>query len=244
MRKTLGAIVLWVSAFTLLQARQSSSNSFLPANPGTYWVYKGTVGWYDDANDKPGSAEVTWKMSVERVIRKPGIVAAVVSGFPADLDWSGGTTGPKPWLFLEDGKHQVYYENLGPTYDLSKLTGDEHVFDKFMVDDNLFFQLPLSKGEKFCDEEAKKREDGMYCWVVAETGRRKLTSVKGAPEEEQTVFTLQYRTLPDDTSIEVVLGIGVLSYRYHHHGTVADTELQLVEFHPASESASTRGPKL
>jgi len=243
MRKILCAMVLCVAAFGLLQARQGSSNSFLPANPGTYWVYRGTVGWYDQANDKPGSAEVNWKMSVERVIRKPGVVAAVVSGFPADLDWSGGTTGPKPWLFLEDEKHQVYYENLGPNYDLSKLAGDEHVFDKFMVDDNLFLQLPLSKGAKFCDEEARKREDGMYCWVVMESSRRKLASVKGAPGEEQTVFTLQYRTLPDDTTIEVVPGIGVLSYQYHHHGTVADTDLQLVEFHLASEAASARGPK-
>ena len=75
-------------------------------------MYHGTVGWYDYTNDRPGSAEVTWKMSVERVIRKKHAVAAVVSGFPADLDWSGGTAEPKPWLIVEDEQHRVYYENL------------------------------------------------------------------------------------------------------------------------------------
>ena len=244
MTKILCSILLCVTGFALLHARQSgSSNEFFPLHSGTYWIYKGTVGWHDDANDKPGTAEVTWKMSVERVIRKQQVVAAVISGFPADLDWSGGATEPKPWLFVEDAEHHVYYENLGPDYDLAKLNGDEHVFDKFSVDDNLFFQWPLHDGAKFCDEQAKKREDGMYCWVVARTGKRKLDSVKGAGDEEQQVFQMEYHTLPDDTTIELVPGIGVLSYEYHHHGTVADTALHLVEFHPAPESSNAQGTK-
>lgn len=228
----------------MVHAHQSASpNEFFPLHPGTYWVYKGTVSWHDDANDKPDTAEVTWKMSVQRVIRKQQLVAAVISGFPADLDWSGGTTEPKPWLIVEDSEHHVYYENLGPDYDLSRLNGDEHVFDKFLVDDNLFFQWPLHEGAKFCDQEAKKREDGMYCWVVARSVRKKLDAVKGSDAEEQQVFQMEYRTLPDDTTIELLPGIGVVSYEYHHHGTVADTELHLVEFHPAPESASAQGPQ-
>lgn len=245
MMKILCSILLCVAGFTLPHTHQSiSANEFFPFHPGTYWVYKGTVTWHDDVNDKPGSAEVTWKMTVQRVIRKQQVVAAVVSGFPADLDWSGGTTEPKPWLIVEDADHHVYYENLGPDYDLSKLNGDEHVFDKFLVDDNLFFQWPLHDGAKFCgDEASKKREDGMYCWVVARSVRRKLDAVKGPSAEEQQVFQMQYRTLPDDTTIELVPGIGVVSYEYHHHGTTADTELHLVEFHPAPESASAQGPR-
>jgi hypothetical protein len=245
MMKILCSILLCVAGFTLPHAHQTNpSNEFFPFRPGTYWIYKGTVGWYDPATDKPVAAEVTWKMSVQRVIRKQQVVAAVISGFPADLDWTGGTTEPKPWLFVEDTEHRVYYETLGPDYDLSKLNGDEHVFDKFMVDDNLFFQWPLHDGAKFCgDEDAKKREDSMYCWVVARSGKRTLDSVKGAAEEEQQVFRMEFRTLPDDTTIELVPGIGVVTYEYHHHGTVADTQLHLVEFHPAPESASVQGPK-
>jgi hypothetical protein len=224
------------------QKPDAELGGFFPFHAGTYWVYKGTVRWYDYENDKPASADVTWKMSVEKVIRKQGLIAAVVSGFPADLDWTAGTTEPKTWLVLENEKHEVFYENLGPDYDLAKLNGDEHVFDKFMVEDNFFFQWPLRQGAKFCGDEAKKRDDSMYCWIVEQTAAKKLSSIKGLSVNDGNVFQLQYRTLPDDTTMELIPGVGVLSYQYHHHGTVADTELQLVEYH-GTESSDGQGPK-
>lgn len=239
-------LAMMLSIFTLPgqeAQKPATTDEFFPMNVGTYWVYKGTVRWYDFENDKPASTEVTWKMSVDKVFRKNGLVAAVVSGFPADLDWSAGTTEPKPWLIVEDEKHQVYYENLGPDFDLSKLEVGDHPFDKFLVEDNFFFQSPLRQGAKFCDAEAKKRDDGMYCWVVAEAVSKKLDSVKGIPVSEPSVYGLQYRSLPDDTTIELIPGMGILSYQYHHHGSVADTELQLVEFHPAPQSSETQGTK-
>lgn len=217
--------------------KPAEPKEFFPFRQGTTWVYQGTVRWEEPEEEKPGTAEVTWKMTVERVIRKKGVVAAVVTGYPADLDWTGGTTEPKPWLILEDANHRVFYENLGPEFDLAKLNGDEHVFEKFMVEENLFFQWPLRQGAKFCGEEAMKREDGMYCWVVTEVNSKSLKPVKGAPEGERSVFRAQYRTNPDDTTVELVPGVGVVSYAYHHHGTVADTELHLVEFHPAPEGS-------
>jgi hypothetical protein len=47
---------------------------------------------------------------------------------------------------------------------------------------------------------------------------------------------LRYATNPDDTEMEVSPGIGVLSYEYHHHGTVANASLTLVEFHSGNEA--------
>lgn len=238
------AALLSMIALTLLYAEEPTTpGEFFPMSAGTYWVYKGSVGWYDFENDKPASAEVTWKMSVTKVIRRKGIVAAIVTGFPGDLDWSAGSTEPKPWLILEDEKHQVYYENLGPDFDLSKFDGGDAVFEKFQVEDNFLFQWPLHKGAKFCDAESKKREDNMYCWVVAEEEAKKLEAVQGAPKEDQTVYRMQYLSLPDDTRMELVQGLGLVSYQYHHHGSVADTSLQLVEFHPATAGSETQGPK-
>lgn len=244
MRKIACITILWVLFCPLLSSQNSAtadSNEFFPFSVGTYWVYKGTVRWDDPEEQKPGSAEVTWKMTVQRVIRKKGVVAAVVTGFPADLDWSAGTTEPKPWLILETEKHQIYYLNLGPDFDLAKLNGDDQLFDKFLVVDNLLLEWPLKQDAKFCDDDAKKRDDGLYCWVVAQSKKKKLDSVKGTPNEEQQVYQLEYRTLPDDTTMELVPGVGVVSYQYHHHGTVADTELQLAEFHPAPANAGAQG---
>jgi len=236
------AFVLCAVAFNGLYAtKRPTSTEFFPFSVGTYWLYKGTVRYEDSEEGMPASTDVTWKMSVERVIRKQGLVAAVVRGYPSDLDWTAGTTEAKPWLILEDEKHRVFLENLGPEFDLSKLSGDERVFDKFLADDNLFFQWPMKQGAKHCDEESKKRDDGMYCWVVSGLETKKLETIKGAPPAEQTVYELQYRTMPDDTTVELVQGIGVLRYEYHHHGTTADTELRLVEFHPTGESPEVRG---
>jgi hypothetical protein len=246
MRKIACSVLLWLLFCPLLGAQKpapADSSEFFPFSVGTYWVYKGTVRCDDPEEERPGSADVTWKMAVQRVIRKKGVVAAVVTGFPADLDWSAGTTEPKPWLILETDKHQVYYLNLGPDFDLAKLNGDDQVFDKFLVVDNLLLEWPLKQDAKFCDDEAKKRDDGMYCWVVEQFKKKKLESIKGAPSDEQPVFQMQYRTLPDDTTMELVPGVGLVSYQYHHHGTVADTELQLAEFHPAPPNTEApQGP--
>jgi len=42
---------------------------------------------------------------------------------------------------------------------------------------------------------------------------------------------LEYWSNPDNAQFAFVPGVGITKYAYHHHGTVADTELQLVEFH-------------
>jgi hypothetical protein len=79
---------------------------------------------------------------------------------------------------------------------------------------------------------------------VAEITEKKLQpAVSGVPADEQPVFRMEYWTLPDDQKIELVPGLGVLSYRYHHHGTLADTDLRLVEFHPAPQRSGGQGPK-
>jgi hypothetical protein len=54
---------------------------------------------------------------------------------------------------------------------------------------------------------------------------------------------LRYITNPDDTEIELAPGTGIISYQYHHHGTVADTSLTLVEFHAEPTLPTTPGAK-
>lgn len=242
MRRLAIAVVLCAVGLSLLHAKGSATTQeFFPLSAGTYWVFQGTVSWYDAEKDQPATEEVTWKMSVEKVIRRTGFVAAVVTGFPEDLNWSAGSVEPKPWMILEDDKHRVYSVDLGPEFDVTKLNANERVFDKFLVEDNVLFQWPLHKGDKFCDAESRKREDDMYCWVVAEANTKSLGAVKGLRGERQTVYQLEYRSNPDDTEMELVPGVGLLSYEYHHHGTVADTELHLVEFHPGAEVSREQG---
>jgi hypothetical protein len=242
MSRLLIALALSISAWASMCAQeQRGPVEFFPMSVGAYWLYEGTVRWADSASDEPATQQISWKMSANKVIRKKDLVAAIVTGFPADLDFSAGAAIPQPWLILQDARHNFFHVNLGPNYDLTKFDAPDPSFTSFMDIDALLFQWPLRKGAKFCNDEDKVREDNMYCWVVSQETTKPEIAVKGAPPGKIQVFALQYRSLPDDTTMELVPGLGLLSYEYHHHGTVADTELRLVEFHRGTSAPETSG---
>jgi hypothetical protein len=72
----------------------------------------------------------------------------------------------------------------------------------------------------------------MYCWVVGSPHPAALGGVKGVAPGSRVAFEVEFRTNPDDEEFEFVSGVGITRYEYHHHGTIADTELRLAEFHP------------
>ena len=224
-----------------IPAQQTLTEQFLPLTPGTWWLYRGTVTWSDQQTEKDAQANVTLKMTVQKVIQKPAFTIAILSGFPRDLDWATGEVGAMPWLLIETKRHEVFFNSLPPDFDYARLEKDSATLDKFLAEDNLLFRWPLKQGMKFGDAESVRRDDNQYCWVVATQQTKKLGDIKGLPSRSAEVSLLQYITNPDDTEMEISPGIGILSYRYHHHGTVADTSLALVEFHPVPKSPGTPG---
>jgi len=213
----------------------------MPLTPETYWLYRGTVDWTDPQTDKTVQTNVTLKMTVQKVIQKPEFAIAILSGFPRDLDWASAEVAPMPWLLIETKRHEVFLDSLPPDFDYAKLQKDAATLDKFLSEENLLFRWPLKKGLKFGDAESLQREDGEYCWVVIDREKKNLSEIKGLAPQTAEVFLLRYATNPDDTEYELSPGIGILSYQYHHHGTVADTSLTLVEFHLAQKSPATPG---
>jgi hypothetical protein len=222
-------------------SREPQPDLFLPLTPGTWWLYRGTVTWADAQTEKEAQANVTLKMTVEKVIQKPDLTIAILSGFPRDLDWATGEVGAMPWLLIETKRHEVFFNSLPPDFDYAKLEKDAAPLEKFLSDDNALFRWPLKKGMKFGDAESLRRDDGHYCWVVATQEIKKLDGIKGISPRSAEVFLLQYLTNPDDTEMEISSAIGILSYQYHHHGTVAETNLTLVEFHPGQPPPTTPG---
>ena len=216
---------------------------FFPLTQGTWWLYRGTVSWTDSQTEKESQAKVTLKMTVEKVIQKPEFTIAVLSGFPRDLDWATGEAAAMPWLLIETKRREVFLNSLPPDFDYAKLEKDSVSLDKFLAEDNLLFRWPLKKGMKFGDAESVRRDDDRYCWVVTTQETKNLEDIKGLPSRSAEIFLLQYLTNPDDTEMEISPGIGILSYQYHHHGTVAETSLTLLEFHPAQKTTATPGAK-
>ena len=222
---------------------QPQADLFFPLTPGTWWLYRGTVTWTDQQTEKEDHAGITLKMSVEKVIQKPEFVIAVLSGFPRDLDWATGEVPAMPWLLIETKRHEIFLNPLPPDFEYAKLEKDAVAVDKLLAEDNLLFRWPLKEGMKFGDPESLHRDDSPYCWVVASQETKKPGEIKALPSLSAEVFRLRYVTNPDDTEMELSPGIGILSYQYHHHGTVAETSLTLVEFHSGMTLPMTSGAK-
>ncbi len=233
---------LWpLDARTLPPSQLDSSALFFPLVSGTSWDYAGTVTWLDSDTQKLASETVSITMKVVKVYQKPELTIAVISGFPSDLDWSNGQVEPKPSLLIETKNHDIFLNALPPDFDYSKLDKDAVSLDKLLAVDNLLFRWPLKQGMKFGDAESVKRDDAQYCWFVAEQHTRTLGEIRGLPARSAEVSLLRYVTNPDDTSYELAPGVGILSYEYHHHGTVADTSLKLVEYHPGVKTSAALG---
>jgi hypothetical protein len=237
------ALLILLSPSLISAQKPASTEQFFPLAPGTWWLYRGTVTWSEQQTEKEDQTNVTLKMTVQRVIQKPEFTIAILSGFPRDLDWATGEVGAMLWLLIETKRHEIFLNSLPPDFDYAKLEKDAVSLDKLLAEDNLLFRWPLKQGMKFGDGESLRRDDAHYCWVVASQETKKLGDIKGLPPRSAEVSVLQYITNPDDTKMEVSPGIGILSYQYHHHGTVAETSLTLVEFHPAPPPPSPPGAK-
>src|SRR5690349_13263492 len=101
-------VVLLTTAFAANPNPESGHDLFFPLTPGTWWLYRGTVTWTDQQTDKEAQADVSLKMTIEKVIQKPEVTIAILSGFPRDLDWAAGEVAPMPWLLMETKGHAVF----------------------------------------------------------------------------------------------------------------------------------------
>ena len=200
---------------------------------GTYWIYRGIVRYTHHIN-RVGEVQVTWRMVIRRFIQRGDVWAAVVNGFPSDLDWSEGKAKPWDSLLIEfKGKfYLVGAERFAEAVHRLEQPSDD--LAGLLRDDDVFLQWPLQQGDKFCDADGMARPDRMYCWSVESSRLTLLNRTTGVPPGKHTEFVIQYRTNPDHEKFTFVPAIGMTTYEYHHHGTVADTELKLVAFHQPS----------
>jgi hypothetical protein len=234
-RKSLVAILaaaqLCVAGLTA-RAGGTPADDF-PLLKGTYWIYRGMVGYFDARSQKTVQMPVEWRTQVTATVRRGNLRATVVQGFPADLDWSDGSPERKDSLIVQEDEYKFYLVNFDDAQNAIKEVQDPgKSLGDIVTEDDLILELPLAKGKKFgCDAEAMQREDLEYCWMVDSTSQTSLNEVKGITHEGRTAYRIRYVTNPDDTSLDFVAGIGITAYHYHHHGTEADTELKLVEFH-------------
>ncbi len=206
-----------------------------PLRVGSYWVYQAMLSW--GSADSSGTNEklMEWKMTVDRVIRRGKLLAAVVTGFPRDLDDYDGKTKPTRSLIVESGGAKFYWIPPASFKDaLASLENSGASLDSLTGDDNLFLEWPLAEGGKFCGITGMIRTDGFYCWVAGEPKAAELGTVKGVPTSASTAYPVRFLTVENSTSFDFVPGVGITRYSYQVHGSATDIELRLMEFHPGA----------
>jgi hypothetical protein len=228
----LSALLVCISTALFGQSNRAHMPGF-PLSEGTYWIYRGVVRWTHDIN-KVSETPVEWKMEVRKRLTRGDLSLAVVNGFLGDLDWSNGNPNREDSLIIQSGEGNMYLVGSEQVpIILNRAQDSRDALVGVLKDDDLFLDPPLKKGKKFgCDPEAMQRPDSRYCWVVDSMHETSLRDVKGISHGLRTAYTIRYVTGPDDIGFNFVSGVGLTRYEYHHHGTVADTALKLVEFHP------------
>lgn len=196
---------------------------------GTYWMYRGRVAWAPDE-----TSTVEWKSEVLDSALRGRFKIALLLGHPWDLPWYEPDRERGCYLLVADGNARFYLSQPEDTCSIPEGEPGEDLTDY----EDLILVTPASAGDLFgMDPDAPPRTDSMYTWSVESIRKANLEGIKGvAPGVPRAEYVVGYSTLPDDQVVTYVQGIGVTAFKYVHHGTVSEVDVELVEFHAGIEA--------
>jgi len=192
----------------------------IPLQRGNLWKYQGNY------NGKP----VSCCMEVHDILKKGNLTFALMKGFPTDV-MEGENWEPSVWGLLAVG-NEHYYKVSGNRIDSidQKLSDNGNVQSGLVNDSDIFLEALYGTGQTFGEAAQLTRDDGNYFWKVTGKQAFEPSAVRGlklmGPFDS---YSLTYKTVADETIMDVVPGIGIVRYRYSHHGTPAELDMKLAE---------------
>lgn len=212
-----------------------------PLEKGNFWIYQGEVKW-TEVPDKVLNKNISWKMEILDTIKRGHLFAAVVKGHPHDLVWYEGYQTPGDYLILRVGNSKYYILDQ-PRADeaIKRLKNMDDFLGGLVSEDDLFLEYPIKKGDVFGQAAQLTRPDMSYFWFVESVDKIRPEGIKGvASQKELEKYVLTFQSAPDHQVVGFIPGVGISSFLYMHHGTVAEADLKLVEFKQASKEAETK----
>jgi hypothetical protein len=200
-----------------------------PLLEGSYWVYSGTVKW--EISGEVKQETLTWRMEVIEATAREGVVAGyALRGHPSDLAWYEEGREPSVYAIVQVGVDRFYKTSIDA---LERIRDEGDSLGALIHEGELFLELPLFTGKRFCEAEYISRLDGWYCWVVGPMEEVTLEGVVGASSlGTVSAYSVRSFTLPDHVIVEFVPGVGITRYEYVHHGTVSEVDVRLIEYRP------------
>ncbi len=187
---------------------------------GNFWNYQG----------KFNGQAVELRMDVKQVKKEGMLTLAVIRGFPTDVmegvDWDA-----MEWGLLVAGNEHYYKVAAKRADSIIRCLSDHGCTGEGIVTDaDLFMEALCDTGQTFGEAVHLTRNDGNYCWRVVEKSAFEPTSIRGlklmGPLDR---FALTYKTVSDEVTMDVVPEIGIVRYRYSHHGSPAELDMKLTE---------------
>ena len=205
-----------------------SISEYFPLKDGAYWIYKGNVRWTIVDPSEVAEKEITWKMEVKRVIQRNNIFGYEMLGAPWDLAWYEEGKEPSEYGIVQAGGN--FYQTSIDT--VRRLTDDNDFLVGLVNEYDIFLDVPLIQGKKFCDTDSLTNPDDMYCWVVGDPIQKNTADIKGLTSSDAIFeFPIYNGTNPDHSIMYYIPGVGISGYEYHHHGTASDVEVRLIEYY-------------
>lgn len=90
-------------------------------------------------------------------------------------------------------------------------------------------KFPMRKGEEWGHECDFERTDHMYCYYVKDVKNKDLSDIKGVGKGIRKVYTITYRIVSSNEEVDYAEGIGIIKYKFVHHGTTDEEYWRLVE---------------
>jgi len=210
-------------------AQDKPSEKVFPMSKGTTWVYSAHVKWGKPGTEATASKDLRWIVTVADAAQNGDIAAALLKGGPWDLAWYEPNVKPQEHLIVRIGAtYYLLHDEAAATFADIKAGKTSDLTERLA--DDIWFQMPIEISDNFCAPEAEERAP-MGCWSVEKITTTHSLRVPGLPPTpEATEYVLFFMTNPDTEMVTLVPGVGIFSWQYQHHGTVAEASLKLVEY--------------
>jgi len=232
---TWGVLVAIVVAAAAGTAPAGEDGAVFPFVTGTTWTYAGTVKWTPEGNH-PRSGTVRWTSEVADAFDHGDVAAALLKGGVWDLAWWSPEAQAGSYVVLRvRTRYYLIYDNANAIFAAVEESGRRALPSD--LEQEPWFDAPLKPGRLLRPREVAPRNDTRYGWLIANAAPVNV-GLTGMKTATRSAYVLTYLTLPDEEALTLVPGVGITSFAYVHHGTIAEANVHLVEYH--RRSAATR----
>ena len=211
---------------------------YFPLQVGNEWIYEGVVRKIsEDKSIIERNVLVRMKV-VEAITMKENtaVTLFVMSGHPTDAmglrdvdATSAEVVEPPPshYAFLTIGNKVFEIYEVEAVKEFVQAGGFNGTFK--LTQEQLVFEFPLFKGQRFGDSESLARADMRYLWYVNDI--RQYDEPNDNKISQQLEYQIIRNNLPDSESVLFRPYLGIVEFDYVHHGPTHEVHIGLKDYH-------------